>query len=333
MHKYLTSFFLCGVALLFTLIGASQSAIALTPADALQTSVETGRPILAMATSDNCVPCQKLKHNVYNAGELREQLGKCIVLEIDSKSDAYQQFSSQFPIATNGVPVVYFIRPDGGMTYGQSGTLTVRELQVQLTDILNQVGVTLSDDQALLARESIEKAKKFLNRNEAATALRFCDELTQLNSLAAPVREAFGVRASAVDALRHRLELIETRIAIPKSAHGAAHRLAEVYAEAETVPDLRDRAGEMLLRFHKNESTKAAVKQGMELVKARLLERRSDQQAAIEAYERMIELDEESPTSDHARKKIQLLRRQLALSGGSRISSADSDRPVANRVD
>lgn len=298
----------------------SAFAFGMTPDEALKLSAETGRPILAMATSDTCVPCQQLKHNVYNSVEIQDQISKCIVLEIDAKTPQFEQFSNQFPAAISGVPVVYFIRPDRAMTYGQTGMLTVPELQLQLNEILTQVGKPLTKQQSKAARRVLDQAKGLLKTNESAAALRLTDDLIQANSLAAPIQEAHTVRQSAIAALDRRIDLIATRINTPKSTHGAAFRLAEVYAEAKFVPELRTKAEKLLLELQLNAKLKPAIEQGMELVKARVLERRSDFSGAINAYERILSIDSDSPSSGHARKKITILRNRVqsvATFGGS----------------
>jgi hypothetical protein len=90
--------------------------------------------------------------------------------------------------------------------------------------------------------------------------------------------------------------------------YGAAYRLAELYIALSDVPPLRELAGDMLVHYEQQESTRRAILQGKELVRARYFEEREMCKQALSSYERIVQIDAASPTAHHATHKIAVLR-------------------------
>jgi hypothetical protein len=243
---------------------------------------------------------------------------KYVVIDIDSSTPEFQSFVRRFPAEVRGVPMVYLIRPDGAMLYGRSGGLPPKGIQNLLNFGLEESGEALDSDQQQRFSTAIATSERYQQEGELLKAMQVISPVAQHSGYAASVSRARLLRYSLTDSLRHRLAAFDEKLTDSESMHGAAYRLAEMYIGLSEVPQLRESAGEKLVHYEQQESTRLAIRQGKELVRARYFEQRELCKQALSSYERIIQIDKNSPTAHHASQKIAILadrqRQKLAIS-------------------
>lgn len=321
--KRFISVVLVGFSLLFCL---SCPVFGAQPDESLALAAETGRPLLATVTSPSCPPCQVLKYNLANDGSIQPIAEQYIVLNLDSRSQEFQAFRQKYPVEFRGVPMVFLIRPDGVKLYGQSGGLLPETLRDLLQFGLDASGAPLTSEQQQMFTESLAAAELHLRHGDLLKALRKTTFVFEQPCFASSVLRSRDVRNSILDAMHDRLAKLDERLVNGETMHGAAFRLVELYAGMGDVSGLRngstrERAKAMLLHYQQQDLTRLAVAQGVELVRAREHERRRTMDRAIASYNRIIALDEASPTAVHAVQRLTWIKARQRGEIASRASS------------
>ena len=293
------------------------TAFALEPDEALELSSQTGKPLLALGTSETCPPCRALKYHLQFEPSLRALLEKYVVINMDSSRPEFQSFKRRFPAEVRGVPMVYVIRPDGAMLYGRSGGMPPEGIQNLLNFGLDESGDPLDSGQQQRFSAMIATSRRYQQEGELLKALQVISAVARHRGYAASVRRAQVLHDSLTDSLRNRLANFDQKLMDSESMHGAAYRLAELYVGLKEEPQLQESAAAKLIHHEQQESTRLAIMQGKELVRARYFEQRELCKQALSSYERIIQIDKASPTAQHATKKIAILaekqRQKLAV--------------------
>ena len=306
--------FLCAIA-----VGPA-TCLALHPSEAETLSLQTGKPLLALATRDTCPPCQALKHHLAADANVRALAEKYVVLYMDKESAEFETFLANHPAEYAGVPMVFILRPDGASLYGQSGGMTADGLKDLLKFGLDQSGEQLSSGQQIQFAENLNDSNRHLQQGELLAALRMTDAGAIENCFADIAVKTRAMRTSVLDEIASRLSKLDSRMVGNESMYGAAFRLAEFHAGLSDGPH-RETAKAMLKHYVSQPSTRLAVAQGVELVKARELERRGSFDDAVVSYDRIISLDKSTPTADHAVQKLSIIRARIRKELASRSSS------------
>ena len=291
--------------------------LALQPDEALELSSQTGKPLLALGTSVTCPPCQALQYHLRSEPSLRALLEKYVVINMDSSSPEFQSFVRRFPAQVRGVPMVYVVRPDGAMLYGRSGGLSPEGIQNLLSFGLEESGEALDSDHQQRFSAMLAISQRYQQEGELLKAIQVISSVAQHRGYAAAVRRARVLRDSLTESLRRRLATYDEKLMDSESMHGAAYRLAEMYVGLSKVPRLRESVATRLVHHEQQKSTRSAILQGVELVRARYFEQRELRKRALSSYERIIRIDKASPTAQHASQKIAILadkqRQKLAI--------------------
>ena len=303
------------------------SLFALQPGEALELSSRTGKPLLALGTNVTCPPCQALKHHLRSEPSLRGLLEGYVVVNMDSNSPEFHSFVRRFPAEVRGLPMVYVIRPDGAMLYGRAGGIPPQELQNLLRFGLEESGEALDSKRQQRLSAALAASHRYQQEGELLKALQVISAVMPQRGYAASVRRARVLRQTLTDSLRRRLAAFDEKLIDSASMHGAAFRLAEMYIGLSVVPQLRESAGAKLIRFEQQESTRLAILQGKELVRARYFEQRELCERALSSYERIIQIDKSSPTARHASQKIAILTDKQR----QKLATRDHGSPMEER--
>ena len=319
MGRRLPSMVLLIITNLAFLVTGASTALALQPAEAESLAAQSGRPLLAVVTSDTCPPCQALKHLLASDAAVRELTEKYVVLNLDNQSTDFQAFLAQHPADYQGVPMVFVLRPDGAMLYGQSGGMTAHGLSDLLKFGLQESGRSLSSEEQARFVNNFNKSNQLLQQGELLAALQMTDAGQIEHCFAKIVLRTRTVRTLLLDEIANRMSRLDARMLSPETMHGAAFRLAEFQAKLSDGPH-RETANAMLAHYTAQPSTRMAVAQGVQLVEARELERFGSFDAALARYERIITLDETTPTADHALQKLPIIKARIRKATASRTN-------------
>ncbi|MCA9263869.1 MAG: thioredoxin family protein [Planctomycetales bacterium] len=316
---------LIAMAVSMTASSVAAQLAATTVADALAASQETGRPLLAIASSPTCPPCLALKHTMATSSLVQVELQRYVLLQMDSASSEFTHFRQQFPADYQGVPMVYVIRADGTMLYGRSGGMAEQTLQRLLSAATQRSGSPLSDGQRQHVERSMQAARREVQSGQILSALQRVDSVARIPSYARSVNEARRLQQQLTMSVRNELQVLDEQIEQPDLTHSAAFQLARFYVRSKDLPEVREDAGRLLVKYERHTPTRVAVLQGKELVRAHFEEQRDACQQAITRYRRIVELDAASPTAKHAERRISELiekqRRKQASAGHSKVQS------------
>jgi hypothetical protein len=296
--------------------------------DAMSKSQKTGRPLLALVTSPTCVPCQRLKQVLATDRGVQQELQAFVMLEMEYSGAEFSGFRGQFPLEVPGVPMMYIVRADGTLMYGRFGAMSGSELTSVLGSQRVRAGRALTDQQCAVVEARYHRAVQLLQDGDVYQALRLLEPITRISSHATSVRQSRELHERVVVALDRWLTQLDSQLAQQQLAHKAAYQVAHMYVHTQSAPAVRKRAGEMLVKYERREGTRVAIRQGKELVRARLQEQHQQLVEAAETYARIVSLDQTSPTAIHAARKLEALRRPVP---GSNVSGPVRATPAAGQ--
>ncbi len=193
------------VVALATFSTVGQSAELLTIEQAMALSKATGRPILAMAGSKTCAPCQALLERLKTDRSIAPLVTQFVPLKIDTEEGDWQEWASKYRHEGNGIPILYVVRADGEMLYGKSGAKSGNELPLFLNEHLKTSGRIFTDEQLIAIKAAVEESNKALADGDAWTAVKRIVGLQKLgtpgkfNSYAAAAQEADALYAQLVE--------------------------------------------------------------------------------------------------------------------------------------
>ena len=279
--------------------------------EALRKARDLGRPILALATSDHCAPCQKMKQTLRGKG-MQKVLRNCVVLSMDSKSPEFQDWASRFPADTSMVPMVYVILPDGTQMYSQGGMLGKDVISSLLTEAISYASATRQSSEVALYRRQLDAAKQKSRKRKLITAINLTAKIAQRPGDYPVLQESREYHEKLLEAARQWLQDLDHQMLSEETAHGAAFRIAQIFVELKDYSDIHGMARQLLITYDQKEETRAAVAQAKHLLKARYRQSDKNCKKAIESYQTVVDLDPDSTSGRFAAKQLKVLRRKLA---------------------
>ena len=284
-------------------------------AEAMQESMRTGKPIFSVATSPTCPPCRALKQTLHTDPQVRAMLESFVVLEMESSSSDFAAFMERFEGDYFGVPMVHVVSSDGELLYGRSGGLAAEQLQQLLGYAMQQTrpAEPVIAEQPADFGPALVSAKSAAARGDLAEAL---SEVLPIAALEGNTRDAIVARAyrdQLEGALAEWIGELQLEMTHDRSQHAAAYRLAKLFTELPKSSTARASAREMMLRLEQNETTRIAMLQAKELVRARYEEERKQCSDAIARYKATIRLGSETPSGQYARNRIPIVREREQL--------------------
>lgn len=177
----------------------------LTIEQALAKSQATGRPILAMAGSKTCAPCQALLTRLRTDVSIAPLVTQFIPLKIDTDGENWGEWSKKYRAEGDTIPKLFVVRADGQMLYGKSGAKEGPQLPLFLAEHLKSAGRILSDEQLATIRDAVEDSNKALAEGDAWTAVKRIEGLKKigtpgkLGSYASAAQEADALHARLVE--------------------------------------------------------------------------------------------------------------------------------------
>lgn len=298
-----------GLVVLFLL--ATQTTHAGRVEDALRNARDLGRPVFAIATSDHCAPCQKMKQTLRGKG-LRKVLKKSVVLSMDAASPEFREWANRFPADTSMVPMVYVILPDGTQMYSQGGMLGEDVISSLLTEAIRYSSATKQNAEVALYRRQLDAAKQKSRERKLIDAINLTAKVAQRPGDYAVLQEAREYHGKLLEAARQWLQDLDHQMLNHESSHGAAFRIAQIFVELRDYADIHEMSRQLLVTYDQNEETRAAVAQAKHLLKARYRQSDKNCKMAIESYQTVVDLDPDSTSGRFAAKQLKVLRRKLA---------------------
>lgn len=293
--------------------------------DAIALSKSTNRPLLAIGSAEFCGPCRKLHHTIETDPTVKSILKDCVLLEMDSQTQEFQNFVSRFPADASLIPMVYVVLPDGTPIYAKSGGMTGTQLAGLLDHAVQSSGTRFQQSETMLASaevtvpvnlelEAVLKAARTHAQNgNLIDAMRLVSPVAAMNGKSEECLKARTYQARLESVISNWMDDLGTQLENNESAHGAAYRIAELYVELPNHVELRQQARKLLDRFEGNPSTQVAVTQAKFLLQARFFEHSEDRRTAAENYNAVLELDPQTPAAEFATRRLGQLQERHAV--------------------
>jgi tetratricopeptide (TPR) repeat protein len=291
----------------FILICISTAIPAATVESQLALASELGKPVLVLATGESCPPCQALKHLVRTDQNVQAVLKRFVLLEMDVESFQFEEFSARYPHRLQAIPIVFMLRPDGKVLYGKSGGMSADQLAGLLVAGLENSGSGLSEAEARELSRRVDGARGMYQVGDVVNAYRHAAAASELASYANVVREAAQLRKQIGADLIERLPSLESRFAQADEQFSTALILAELYVSAAADPEFQQELGQMLSKYEQSQPTQTAVVQAKYTVRGRHNELHGRWQEAREWYQKVVDLDSDSPAARQAISRLRTL--------------------------
>jgi thiol-disulfide isomerase/thioredoxin len=132
-------------------------------------SQRTGKPILAICTSESCPPCRALKQRFATDPEIQQLANTHFVpINLDVGTPDFKTWAAKFGMAGKGIPMIYFVSATGEVLHKQSGAPSGQGLNRLLLQVAAQAGPAVANQGAV--------AKKGPNE-EMVAAVREANQL------------------------------------------------------------------------------------------------------------------------------------------------------------
>jgi len=290
--------------------------------DAIALSQATNRPLLAVGGADFCGPCRKLHKTIATDPQLQPLLENCVVLEMDSQTQEFQNFVNRFPADASMIPMVYVVLPDGHPIYAQSGGMDGTKLAGLLRNAIDSS--TPQNNNTMLAsaseevsggvdlEEMLQSARVHAQGGKLIDALEIVSPIAAMQGQSPQIAKARAYQTRLESVISQWMTDLAFQLERSESVHGAAYRLAELYVRTPDHPQLRNQARDLLQRFETETVTRVPVKQAKYLLKARYFEDNGDTRNALAQYEAVVTIDKSSPAGEFANRRLASLQDRVA---------------------
>ncbi|MBX9789135.1 MAG: thioredoxin family protein [Pirellulales bacterium] len=301
--------------------------------DALDRSARTGRPLLAMAGSKTCGPCQELLKRLSTDASLAPYLAAYIPLKIDTETPEWQTFAQRYKAPGNSIPILFVIRADGEQIYGQSGSHPGAQLPTVLGQALTQCGTILSDQQVLQAEGIVTKVNKLLSeeRTDEAVAALVPALGAYGGSYAMAAQQVVKLGEELTSRGQKALGDAEQKLAIDDAALEGAIELVAINRTFVRLPEMNVALRDAMRKYRKEDTTKELLRQAEQFDKATQYAHKKQPKKAMSAYQAIAAKYEGTPAATLAETKIAELEGQGIERGAAPASGSSPAARTASR--
>lgn len=261
-----------------------------------------------------------------------------VPLKIDTDGANWGPWARKYSHQGNGIPILYVVRADGELLYGQSGSKSGAELPAFLAQQLSTAGTIFSKEQLTTIQKVVEEATLALSESDDAGAvnrlesLRRIGDVGRFGSYAAAALEADALHAQLVERGKAALDAAKQKLEAGDPFAGvlgvlSAHRIYQ------KLPELKKELGNAERDLSRKPELKEVVRQAEALDKAlALLNQRQGKKLALTALEKVISRFPNTPAAEQARAKLEELGASPSESGSSSASSTGPKPAVGFRT-
>jgi hypothetical protein len=302
--------------------------------DALDRSARTGRPLLAMAGSKTCGPCQELLKRLSTDASLAAFLAAYIPLKLDTDSPEWQTFSQRYQAPGNGIPILFVIRADGQQIYGQSGSHPGAQLPTVLQQGLSQCGTILTDQQVVQAEATLAKVNKLLTeeRTDEAVAALVPALGAYGGSYAMAAQQVVKLGEELTTRGQKVLADAEQKLAIEDVALEGAIELVAANRTYVRLPEMNLALRDAMRKYRKEDATKELLRQAEQFDKAAQYAKKKQPKKAMSAYQAIAAKYEGTHAATLAETKIAELEGQGIERGAATASTGPASGSPSART-
>jgi hypothetical protein len=307
---------------------SAHAAELLTIEQALAKSQATGRPILAMAGSKTCAPCQALLERLSTDRSIAPLVMQFVPLKVETDGEHWGEWASKYSHEGNGIPILFVIRADGEKLYGKSGAKNGNELPLFLAEHLKSAGRIFNDEQLATIKSAVSESNKALAEGDSWTAVKRIQGLSKLGtpgklaSFATPAVEADALYAKLVEEGKAALVAAQEKLSGNDKLEGVLGVLSanRVYG---TLAELKKDLVSAEREISKNKTLAETLRQAEAIDRALAMAgTKTTRKSAPAALELVMTRFPGTPAAELAKVKL------AELEGTAPAVGADADKPV-----
>ncbi len=243
-----------------------------------------------------------------------------VPLKLDTGSDEFRDWNRTYQTKGNGIPVLYVIRADGEMLYGESGALTGDNLPLMLAKTLQHSGKILGNKDAMVAEAAYQKFYELQSDGDTTSAIKALSKIKKLGvpgeikSYAEPVVKINEAVRELADEARNKMSEQLKDIQGDDQAK-VIDGLLDSYQlkrELSTVRLLKVEFTKFSREVSKLKAIKELVKEVKTIDSARSAKSKTSIGRGIEKLEALVVATANEAVKDRAEKELEALKQQLA---------------------
>jgi tetratricopeptide (TPR) repeat protein len=241
----------------------------------------TGRPLLAIGGTVNCVYCVRMAKQLETDESVAPAAAKFVILKIDTGSRLWREWRDKYDMDGDGVPQVVILRADGKQIYGKTGA------PADLKAFLEQ-----------------SLAQKHLKKKDYAKATELGLECAQDDCHAAVVLEARKLLDNLDDRAVVGLKEAERKLASRDKTLDGALALLDLEAAFGEHPSAKGRIQDALARQSEGEEKSNLFTQARQVREAQRLETAKQRPEAISVWKQILENFPDTPAAALATRRL-----------------------------
>lgn len=291
----------------------------------------TGRPLLAIGGTVNCVYCVRMAKQLETDESVAPAASKYVILKIDTGSRLWREWREKYDIDGDGVPQVVILRADGKQIYGKTGAPA--DLKGFLEQNLADAGLVLSSAELADREKLFREAQKHLKKKDYAKATELGLECVQDDCHAAVVAEARKLLDNLDDRAVVGLKEAERKLASRDKTLEGALALLDLEVAFGAHPSAKGRVQDALARQTEGEGKADLFTQAREVREAQRLETAKQRPEAISAWKQILENHPETPAAALATRRLADLEKRdgKGTKGKSSGAKAEPESPTEDR--
>ncbi len=262
----------------------------------------TGRPLLAIGGTVNCVYCVRMAKQLETDESVAPVAAKYVILKIDTGSRLWREWRDKYDIDGDGVPQVVILRADGKQIYGKTGAPS--DLKVFLEQNLADAGVVLSGTELADREKLLREAQKHLKKKDYAKATELGLECLQDDCHAAVVGEARKLLDNLDDRAVVGLKEAERKLGSRDRTLDGALALLDLEAAFGAHPSAKGRIQDALAKHSEGEEQVQLFTQARQVKEAQRLEAAKQRTEAMAAWKQILEEHPDTPAAALAARRL-----------------------------
>jgi tetratricopeptide (TPR) repeat protein len=259
-----------------------------------------------------------------------------VSVHIDSSSDEWQTWEQRFPSQSNGIPIVYVIRPDGESLYAQSGSLPGVALPQLLAETLAKSGKILNEPQLKKIADGVAKATRSYEKGDVADAVLSVTRYAGSGSYAEAALAADALAKKLADEAQQKIEAADQKLQDETTVLAGAIELAAVNRLYKKLPGITKAVKETSIKYTSDAVGRERFAQAGMIDQAQAFEHQRQPAKAAAVYQQAIEKYPGTAVAELARSQLEALGPTTAsrtdskrASGGKQGSSENAKKAAS----
>jgi hypothetical protein len=289
-------------------------------------SQKTGKPILAIAGTTDCVYCRKMAAELENNDQLEALASQYVVLKMDTAGSEFPGWSARYECESGGVPKVYVVRADGKQLLGKPGA--PQDMDNFLKRYLEDAGKILEPKELADLEKAAKNAQKAIKRKAWADAIEIVAAESGKGSYAEAAVTLEKLAGELVEKGKLALKDAEKKLASKDQFDGAL-ALVEGQRQFEGLAATKELFDAALAKHNDDAEIAGLISQAELFASARKLEAQRKWPEAIEAFQELSAKHPDSPGAAQAAKHIADLEKRISVASGKSASARKGPESAA----